>query len=255
MARTLLLALLVSAVFSPSARAQPAEDTPPTVALSFWKCSRAGLDQIIATEFAQGLPVYQSFVDNGRIFEAGTLRHAWGDEYNYVSYIVGPDIATVVAASDEINEAYTERYPNENAFLEHCTEHFDNIYTAATGQGFHGDVTPDDPATVVLSFWKCPLPELGRLVQNARAMQPMADAITEEGTWRGSGFMTHSWGDAWNLVRYTGADDLEAVMTGFDELTERSESVEQEGDDPNVTCSAHRDNIYDLVLRTTPRDG
>jgi hypothetical protein len=240
---------------SVSASAQPADQPPPVVALSFWKCERSALDQIITTEFAQGLPIYQSFVDSGRIFEAGTLRHAWGDEYNYVSYLVAPDIATIAAASDEINEAYGERYPNDNAFLEHCTEHFDNIYTAATGEGFFGDVTPDEPATVVLSFWKCPLPEMGRLVRNARAAQPVADAITEEGMWRGSGFMTHAWGDVWNLVRYTGADDLEAVMTGFDALTERSGSIEMEGEDPNVTCSAHKDNIYDLVLRTTPREG
>jgi hypothetical protein len=85
----------------------------------------------------------------------------------------------------------------------------------------------------------------------------VAQELVTEGIWRGSGFMTHAWGDPWNVVRYTAADDLPALLTAFDTLGERMESRygAMEATNVNNTCSAHRDNIYDLVVRTTPREG
>jgi hypothetical protein len=238
----------------PAANAQPADLPPPTIALSFWRCDRSAMDQIIQGEQERGLPVYQSFVDSGRIFEAGVLRHAWGDEYNYVSYLVAPDFASIDAVNSEINDAYEARYPDDTFFLSHCSEHFDNIYTGRVGSGFTGAVSPDDPATVVLSFWKCPLTEIGRLIElESGRPAEVAAQMTEEGLWRGSGFMVHSWGDAWNVVRYTGADDMEALMTAFDTLGERLGDPAGVQSGVNQTCTAHRDNIYDLVVRTTPR--
>ena len=253
MSRTLPLSLLAALLLAPAAFAQPQEGPPPMVALSFWRCDRSAMDQIIQADFERGLPIMQSFVDSGRLFEAGTMVHAWGDQYNYVSYLVAPDIASIAAIADESQAAYNEQYPDDNFFIEHCHEHFDNIYTARTGGGFSGSVSPDEPAAVVLSFWRCPFQEIGRLMQNETTSQPIADALTEEGLWRGSGFMTHAWGDSWNVVRYTGGDDLEQVMSTFDIYAERMENVELEGANINNTCSAHRDNIYDFVVRTTPR--
>jgi hypothetical protein len=235
--------------------AQPDQEAPPVVALSFWRCDRAAMDQIIQYDQERQLPILQTFVDGGRLFEAGTFVHAWGDQYNYVSYLVAPDIASIAAVGAESQSAYEARYPDDTFFLENCHEHFDNIYTVRTGNGFSGTVTPDDPAAVVLSFWRCPLMQMDRLMRNEAAAQTVADAIESEGLWRGSGFMTHAWGDTWNVVRYTGGDDLDQIMSAFDVMGERMEGFERDGDDLNVTCSAHRDNIYDFVVRTTPREG
>jgi hypothetical protein len=253
MSRTLPLSVLAVLILAPVAFAQPQEGPPPVVALSFWRCDRSAMDEIIQADYERQLPIMQSFVDSGRLFESGTLVHAWGDEYNYVSYLVAPDIASIAAIADESQAAYSEAHPDDTLFLDHCGEHFDNIYTARTGEGFTGNVTPDAPATVVLSFWKCPLGEIGRLMRNEEAAAPTAAALTEAGMWRGSGFMTHAWGDAWNVVRYTGGDDFEQIISTFDVYAERMENVEIEGENINNTCSAHRDNIYDFVVRTTPR--
>jgi hypothetical protein len=248
---TFLAAGLIA--LAPDALAQPADSEPPTIALSFWRCDRGAMDQIVQYEQTRVLPIAQSFVDSGRLFESGVLRHAWGDEYNYVSYLVAPDIAAIDAVSGEINEALEAAYPGDTYFLDHCSEHFDNIYTGRVGGGFSGAVSPEDPATVVLSFWKCPLTEIGRLMELEGGEAAAVSAqMTEEGLWRGSGFMTHSWGDAWNVVRYTGGDDLEQVMTAFDTLAERLGDDGDAANGVNQTCSAHRDNIYELVVRTTP---
>jgi hypothetical protein len=255
MSRTLPLGFLAALVLAPAATAQPEQQgPPPMVALSFWRCQRSAMDQIVQYDHERMLPIMQSFVDSGRLFESGTFTHAWGDQFNYVSYLVAPDIASIAAIADESQSAYEERYPGDTFFLDNCDEHFDNIYSVRTGSGFTGTVSPDEPATVVLSFWKCPLQEIGRLMRNEATSQPVADALRDEGLWRGSGFMTHAWGDSWNVVRYTGGDDLEQVLSTFDVYAERMEDVEIEGANINNTCSAHRDNIYDFVVRTTPLD-
>jgi hypothetical protein len=255
--RILTFLLMCTALgLAPGATAQPEDTAPPTVAITFWQCERGALDQLIEYEQTRGLPILQAFVDRGRIFEAGTMVHAWGDEWNYVQFIVAPDIATATAANGEIGDAYEAAYPDDTLLLDRCSGHHDNIYTVRTGQGFVGAVTPDDPATVALSFWKCPISQLGRLMdQEVASSAIVAQELLDEGLWRGSGFMTHAWGDAWNVVRYSAADDIPALLTAFDTADERMQSRYASMEPTNLgnTCSAHRDNIYDLVVRTTPR--
>jgi len=255
MHRTLPLVLtLVATALPRPALAQPDAAAPPTVAMSFWQCDRAAMDQLIEAEQTRSLPIYQSLVDSGQMFEAGAMTHAWGDEWNFVLYVVAQDLAAAVAANSAIQSAYAERWPDDNLLVESCTGHFDNIYTARTGEGFTGAVSPDDPATVALSFWQCPLHEVGRLMEEeGRGSAVIAQELTNEGLWRGSGFMTHAWGDVWNVVRYSAADDLPSLLTAFDAMGERMESrfPGMAATNVNATCSQHKDNIYDLVVRTT----
>ncbi len=244
---------LSSLVLTPAAAAQP-DTPPPTITMTFWQCERNALDQLIEYEHTRALPIYQSMVNSGRVFDIGTMVHAWGDQFNYVTYLVAADLATAIAANDEITEAYSAQYPDDNFLLQSCSSHFDNIYTARFGNGIAGAVTPDAPATVALSFWRCPQTEIGRLMEGEAATWDVANTMTSEGLWRGMGFMTHSWGDVWNVVRYAGADTLPELLTAFDTFDERLEaSVPDDAQGLNETCTAHRDNIYELVVQTTPR--
>lgn len=227
--------------------------TEHTVSFGSWQCERAALDRIIEMDRERTLPIAQAMVDEGLIVSAGTLSHSWGDEWNYVNFVVAADVAAVVEANGEMNRRYAELYPDDNSFIEHCSEHKDNIYSVDAGMELTGVVDPDRPPAYAMSYWKCPLQDVGRLIRQEDSLAlPIARELVAEGLWRGTGFMSHDWADEWSVVRWAAADDIPSLIAAFDEQARRR--VDRHPDSPESglnECRAHKDNIYELTSITS----
>ena len=106
------------------------------------------------------------------------------------------------------------------------------------------------PNVVALSEWKCDWGELGDIVELANGtVREVWEELEDEGMIDGWGILTHAWGDEYNLVLYTLAQDVEGVMAASNEYFRRIAERDPEnaiGDQFTDACREHRDNIYNF---------
>ena len=110
------------------------------------------------------------------------------------------------------------------------------------------------PGTVVLSFNKCDLDQVGYLARlTDSAVVPIAQELVNEGMIFNYGLMTHNWGDEWNVVYYYVAESHRAFLDFWSEFVSR---IQQRHPDLfgefQERCSEHKDNIYGHSAFTGP---
>lgn len=111
----------------------------------------------------------------------------------------------------------------------------------------------DRPGVVAFSLWKCPFGNLSEAVEISNAERgDVYDAMVEEGMIQGWGVLTHLWGDEWNLVFYTLAEDAQAAIEASSEFFRRIGEVDPEGEITQrffELCPTHKDNIMSFQYR------
>ena len=107
------------------------------------------------------------------------------------------------------------------------------------------------PGVLVVRYFKCS-PE-GAAVERLSRARPEVDQLVAEGKLMDYGLARHSWGDEWNVVDYWVAADLPSFQAAFNEVLRRyrdraAQEPSRDGERPfGEICSAHKDNIYNLV--------
>jgi hypothetical protein len=120
--RTSLL-LALSLLVAPGVVAQGS-----TLVLSQNKCAPDKQGQIRQLTDSLWIPVAQELVNEGKIISAGSAYHSWGDEWNVVVWYIAKDIATFVAAFNELVGRVEKRHPKLiPQLLSWCTEHKDSF--------------------------------------------------------------------------------------------------------------------------------
>lgn len=103
------------------------------------------------------------------------------------------------------------------------------------------------PGVVAFSMWRCPFGNLQEAVQIANAdTRDVYEDLVEEGMIQGWGVLTHLWGDEWNLVFYTLAEDAETAIAANGEYFRRFAELDTEGEIIArflELCPEHKDNI------------
>lgn len=108
----------------------------------------------------------------------------------------------------------------------------------------------EDPLVVRLSFFMC---DLGggkgdRIEQEMESRDiPIWEALVQEGMVQDYGYLFHWWADEWNVVIYTIAESIQAIVDASQEAQDRAE--QQYGDAPTAfgeACPHHRDGLYTL---------
>lgn len=247
------LALLL--YVSPVLAQDNAPDETPTFISTRHQCDMAGLDALTERDRERVLPIMQELVDDGTIISAGEARHQWGDEYNLLTWISGTDMAAALAGWEAMTSRYAERYPDDNLFIETCPKHQDRFATrqvwSARENGPAFD--PANPPTLAISSYICNYQALGDIVDDYRAKaMPIALALVDEGALGSEGLYTHDWGDEWNLVITRTAADVGALDGALSTFEERYQA-EHGAEATNMLeehCSAHKDNIYWMVMST-----
>lgn len=83
--------------------------------------------------FDMTAPVWDEVMAEGKIAGWGVLTHMWGDEWNYLFWVLAMDHASFVTAWDEATDRAAERFPDAMAeWRELFTEHRDNFYYVRT---------------------------------------------------------------------------------------------------------------------------
>ncbi|HET6341684.1 MAG TPA: hypothetical protein VFG78_05820 [Gemmatimonadota bacterium] len=117
----------------------------------------------------------------------------------------------------------------------------------------------EDPPVVRLSFFMC---DLGggngeRIEQELESRDiPIWEALVQEGMVQDYGYLFHWWADEWNIVIYTIAPTIQAIVDASQEAQDRAE--EQYGDAPTAfdeACPHHRDGLYTLGPNTGMNEG
>lgn len=248
-----LLSLLVLCLAAPALAQE--DESYPTFITTVHQCDMSMLDDVIERDRERSLPILQSLVDDGSLLSAGEARHQWGDEWNLLTWASGSDMASTLAGWQSMTSKYNEMYPDDTMFGEVCPKHRDYFYTRRAWSAWENPpaIDPENPPTLVVSYFSCEYPAMGDIIENYREKaMPIAQALVDEGVMGSQGMYTHDWGDEWNLVITRTGPSIGAIESAMDTLGERFQA--EHGDDvPNPIqdhCSMHKDNIYTMVMST-----
>ena len=245
--------LSLTALLAVPASAQ--DEATPTFIVTAHQCDARGLDALVDHHRERGLPILQALVDEGGLLAAGTAVHHWGDEYSLLTWQAGPDLPSTLEGWEQAGARYEEAHPDDRLFIETCPKHRDTFYTrrAWTAADEPPPVGEGNTPTLAISYYTCAYPEMSGIVEEYVARsQPIAQALVDEGLMNSEGLYTHDWGDEWNLVITRSAPDLPALLTALSTFGERFEAEQGEDAQSLVEehCSAHKDNIYTVVMAT-----
>ena len=255
-----LLSILMLCLVPPALaqdEAMDAEDAQmtPTYIVGAHQCDMSGVDAVVALNRERALPILQALVDEGMLLSAGEAVHHWGDEYNMLTWMAGPDIPSTLAAWEEMNARYAEAHPDDSLFIETCPTHRDYFYTQEvfTTAGAPPMIEEGNEPTLAVSYYTCPYPMMGDIIDDYNErQQPIVRALVDEGMLGSEGLYTHAWGDEWNLVITRTAADLPSLLDALEAFGERFEAAhgEEAADLLEQHCSAHKDNIYAMTMVT-----
>jgi hypothetical protein len=254
MSRFISLAVLLVSV-PLLARPAPAQDqAPPTIFMTSWMCERGAIGDLVTAARERELPVMQELVDEGRIDYHSVMVHHWGDEWNYVTMMAAADMSGGLAALEEFNTRYEARHGTDDSFVDRCPTHRDGIYVGAYRTDFPA-TRPTVPYSVALSYFNCPLNQISGIVEAERAaFLPAAQASVDAGMGFSLGVIRHAWADDWTYVMVRRAQDVPSLIA-FNDDTNRRVAANGAAPGPSLDlCPAHKDNIYQLVMETQPRN-
>ncbi len=109
------------------------------------------------------------------------------------------------------------------------------------------DTKKEFKPTVVISQNIIPLTMMGRYLEITNEYwAPGFDKLVDEGKLINWGYITHAWGDEWNVVVHYVAKDFATFQNAWNEgLKSFTESAPEEvGDELIGMISAHKDGIY-----------
>jgi hypothetical protein len=164
-------------------------------------------------------------------------------------------MAAALEGWEAMTSRYAEAHPDDDLFIETCPKHRDYFYTrrAWSAQENPPAIDPENPPTLALSYYTCDFPAMGDIVEDYREKSmPIVQALVDEGAMGSEGLYTHDWGDEWNLVITRTAADIGALDRALSTFGERYQA--EHGEDAasmlEEHCSAHKDNIYWMVMST-----
>ncbi len=112
----------------------------------------------------------------------------------------------------------------------------------------------DGPGTIVISYNKCDLSEVGYITQlTDSAVVPIVQGMVNEGKIFNYGLMTHRWGDEWNVVYYYVVANRDAFFAFWDDFVARVQQAHPTlFSEFQKRCSEHKDSIYGHAAFTSP---
>jgi hypothetical protein len=229
------------------------EGTQPMLVISSYKCDWSKMSDIGEEWDNYGLNAAQSAVDNGPWNAAGVYYHAWGDEWNVNYWAIAEDIPALLEGQAMSNSAYSEMYPDAPDVGASCAPHRDNFYQlgASTESGDDGDDEDTDNPMMAISSWKCG--DVGAVNEAwTGSYLAKAQAVVDAGLWADAGVFYHAWADDWNVNFYYIAEDIPAILEGWQAYVG---SFDDSDPDLNDWCSEHKDGFYGFGDTAEGSDG
>jgi len=224
----------------------------PTVMMSSAQCGQNPTGEVLRNERERTLPIAQELVNEGMILEYGLMAHMYGDEWNLVTVVIADDVAAVIAANAELSSRLNDLYPDDDTYITNCPRHRDVFYQ---GIGATDGGTRSDGDAIHISYWECDFTRLGEIAEQDREAIDVYQGLVDEGMLNFRASAAHTWGNEWNYIRVTTADDLPAVLAGLAEAGDRLTELSKHTVALGPACTAHKDNFYRQVMRTDDPEG
>jgi hypothetical protein len=212
--------------------------------ISSFKCDWNRIADVVAEAEAQ-LPFWEEQKTAGSIMETGVYVHSWGDEWNFMRYIIAPTMESAVAANAAANAAYAEANP-ASVTIEACPSHRDNFYMAGAGAGSENSPSGGNP-TLMMTYMQCQTSRLGDVMAEfENVVIPTYQALVDEGRIRSAASFAHYWADEWNVDFGVIAEDIPSFLAATQEANSRMAAR------PVVAeaCPLHKDAFYTVGPRT-----
>lgn len=131
------------------------------------------------------------------------------------------------------------------------------VATLLPGIAVAQDEEPPQPPTIFVTSWMCDRGDaMDGIIETAEARElPIYQELVNEGQLWSHSVMVHHWGDEWNYVTITLADDVAAGLAANEAFGQRYEERHGEDDGGFIEhCRTHRDNIYVGAYTTTDNE-
>ena len=238
-----LVAFLIS-LFSVAVLAQD-DDGPVAYSYStYYVCDVATQDDMDAIVEQYEKPVFDRYVEEGKLIAWGYLSHFTGGRWRKAMYHVSPTMEDTLNNQVAI---FTEIYENNpaagQARAEACEAHDDYVWAALQGSGpgaDRGDVS-------MSAYYVCDFNGETRSDEIiASTVAPVLDQLVSDGKLMTWGWLGHIIGGKYRrLHTMTGADHA-AVVAARDELEQALDGNEAMEEFFGI-CPSHSDYLWDIV--------
>lgn len=229
-----------------------AQDEPTTFIFGeYYECDQnreAFADILVEHVFG---PVYQKYVDDGRLTGWGWMSHNAGGEWRRVLYYASDDLAKLLETRDEIIEQVFQAEMSEEGreFTGICPGHDDLIWASVAGPSAGQQLQERGPATYS-TYYVCDVSKQERadeIVQ--QLMAPAINKLMESGQIKSWGWHAHVIGGQYRrLMTHNGMSHaalIEAVNTYNDAASQQNAALANEF---SQICNSHVDYLWDQVL-------
>jgi hypothetical protein len=172
-------------------------------------------------------------------------------------WIGATDVAAAVAAGDEMTSNMGEEAMDR--LMDSCPVHRDVFYRqlASTDGPPPPPIEAGSEPVLAISYFQCPYSDLGAILEDHRSRtMPISQQMVDDGALGTEQVYRHEFGDEWNLVFVRSARDLAALDSAVGDMNEEFDRMNGE-DGVSVIdqhCTAHKDNLYSIVMIAGPTE-
>ncbi len=241
-----LIAIVSIGLFSVSCMAQEDEAPSAFIYSTYYYCDVATQDAMDDIVAATEAPVFDQWVEDGKMIGWGYYKHYFGGRWRRLQYHIAASIEEVLSNQDAIfNEIYANNPGGGQARSDACGGHDDYIWATDQGSG------PADtaPAVSLSVYHVCSLTGQQRADEIfAEVYAPKLDELVEKGDIAGWGWSQHRLGGRYRrLATITGADHDSVVAANGEVIQYVNQNHSALAEEFSGICGSHTDYLWDVV--------
>lgn len=205
--------------------------------------TQGDMDDIVE---ANEKPVFDKWVEDGKLIGWGYLAHNTGGRWRRLQYHVSPTLADALKTQAAIfTEIYEDNDEAGQARSQACQAHDDYIWAFEQGSG-PGTERGDSSLSV---YFVCDIPREDRADEIVSdVIAPRLRVLQEEGKIASWGWSSHVIGGRYRrLQTMTGADHASVLNARGELLQYMNEDHSALADEFSDICGSHSDYLWDIV--------
>lgn len=246
---TIILALGLLVLATGTAGAQEENGPAGYSYATYYLCDQAtqgNMDSLVAANEA---PVFDQWVEDGRLLAWGYLAHFTGGRWRRAQYHVSPTIEAALRNQAEIFRAiYADNRAGGQARAEACAAHEDYLWALS-----QGSPPGTDRGDVSLSvYFTCAVADQARADEIfAEVFAPRLDEYREDGRIASWGWLSHVLGGEHRRAQTITGSDRAGLTAVRLELTRAvNEAHPALGREFAEICHSHTDYLWDIVAES-----
>jgi hypothetical protein len=226
----------------------------PVVYATYYQCDFTKIARMDSLTSALWGPLADEYVAQGRASAWGWLGHHTGGAWTRAIYVIAPDVAAAVRASDDMLTDALQR--DRGAVLESaaaCPVHEDYIWQRVEGSQPPEQLATDRPAAGLSIYYECSAAREERADELiATRLRSALDRAVESGGLQSWSWLAHVVGGKYRRALVTDGPDAVTVIEAVGSL-----STSMRGNEANAfrefseICPSHQDYVWSILTPTS----